>query len=123
MSREKAIDYFFGRNGAKRMNCAQAVAVAFESYGLFSKEEFQEFMICGNGKAPQGYCGAVYAAIKALEKIDGAVKVQFMNDFNEYAGSLSCKIIRNNKKITCSQCVERSAGFIETMLAQNKKEV
>jgi len=123
MRKEKAVDYFLGRNGARRMNCAQAVVAAFETERFFSEEEFQEFAICSNGKAPQGYCGAVYAAIKVLEKIDTIAKMQFMDDFSEYAGSLSCKVIRSKKKITCPQCVERSAVFIETLLIQNKKDL
>jgi hypothetical protein len=123
MKSKKAVDFFGGRNGARRMNCAQAVAAAFEPERLFSKEEFQELAVCSYGRAPEGYCGGAYAAIKALEKIDTAAKAQFMDDFSEYAGSLSCKVIRSKKKVTCSQCVERSAGFIEKILIQNKKEI
>ncbi len=112
MISKKAIEYFLGTGGAVRLNCAQAVAGVFKDKGLFSEEEFKLLAAYGNGRAPGGYCGSVYAAVTALEKIDLEKVRQFENMFKGLAGSLECRKIRESGKIKCRECVAASADFV-----------
>ena len=81
MKSDEAIDNFFGRNGKKRLNCAQSVAAVFINNGFFSEEDFFDLKNCGFGKAPQGYCGSVYAAHCILGKVSKAKAEKFNNEF------------------------------------------
>lgn len=113
MSAKKAIDNFLGTGGARRLNCAQAVSAVFMEKGLFSEEEFRALGDCGNGRAPRGYCGSVYAAVRAIEKLDPMKVREFEEAFTERAGALECRKIREAGKMKCRECVGMSAFFVE----------
>jgi len=116
MRAKKAVEHFLGRNGAKRLNCAQAVAAVFMDEGILSDKEFNELAECGYGRAPQGYCGSVYAAMAILAKESAEKVAQFRNDFTAYALSLTCKEIREMKKISCVQSVNKAAELVDSLL-------
>jgi len=115
MDAEKAIDHFYGRNGARRLNCAQSVAIMLEREGVFSHEEFEALAGCGNGRAPEGYCGGVFAAISALEKIGADSVAQFETQFAARASSLKCEEIKRARVLTCSQCVAYAAELVSAI--------
>lgn len=62
MSLLKTREYYLGVNGNKKHNCAQAVIAGFKD--KFSLEDglVETFTAHGGGKAPEGCCGALYAA-------------------------------------------------------------
>lgn len=120
MSSKKAVEYFLGTGGAGRLNCAQAVAGVFKDKGLFSEEEFRLLAACGNGRAPGGYCGSVYAALAALGKKDPEKARQFEEMFERLAGSLECRKIREAGKIKCRECVAVSADFVGAACGEKK---
>ena len=95
----------------KLYNCAQAVAKAFERDDLA-----EPLKSCGGGKAPDGLCGALYAAmLLAGEERGDAIKEKFLEEI----GHLECKAIRRNRQATCTDCVRRSAEIVKLTAAGN----
>ncbi len=113
MSVEKAKDHYLGRSGSRRMNCCESVAHAFHPEIPLSLEELQNFSGFGSGRAPEGYCGAVYAAKRLLEA-SGSEKVVTLHEiFQGLAGSVKCREIKALRKISCLECVTQAAGTVE----------
>ena len=92
---------FFHNPAAGNANCAQAVAVAFGG-------DPQAFASCGSGRAPEGWCGAAYAAA-ALGGDAQAVEAVF----REKAGSVTCREIRRARVLSCAGCVETATGMLQ----------
>lgn len=101
-----ATEYYKSRQG----NCAQSIAVAWavkSSEDLIIKEQFVQY---GSGKAPEGMCGALYAACSLAGDNYEVVKDEFAT-FS--AGHISCKDIRKAKQLPCIKCVEVAAKLLE----------
>ncbi len=109
-----AKNYYTGKDGHKRMNCAQSVICAFkEQFGL-CEEIVESFNAYGGGRAPDGLCGALYAAKYILEKgVDPAKANELEKYFLEKAGAVRCHDIRGERKLSCLGCVEKSSEFLE----------
>ena len=85
----------------KTHNCAQAVAA-----GCGRDDLVESLKVCGGGKAPEGYCGALYAALLLSPKeLHPALKETFRNK----VGSEFCREIRAAGKTPCVKCVEIAA--------------
>lgn len=111
MSVIKAKKYYLGQDGNRRMNCALAVMSAFKESHMLSDEQINTVGRCGSGTAPDGLCGAYYAASVILKD-----KVEILEkEFKEKASSLKCREIRAAKKLSCVQCVEHSARLVEEL--------
>lgn len=112
MSLEKAVASYMGQDG-KRLNCAQSVVNGFrEEFGVPEKK-VEEYAAFGRGNAPDGVCGAYYAAKTLLEK-HGLNTDKLEQTFCESAGSLKCREIRANRKLTCRGCVETCAKVLDS---------
>jgi len=109
---EEAVSRFLGKNGRKRMNCAEAVASLFENAGVFSDDDSAVFKKSSAGLAPGGYCGSAFAAITALKKFDSDREEDFKAVFTAAAGSLKCGEVRKNRKLSCAKCVKLSAEYV-----------
>ena len=120
MTRQKAIHAFLGRNGEKRLNCAEAVASVLKEKGIFSEDEIPSFKNCGSGMAPDGYCGGLYAAMKGLEKISMQKTDRLKELFKTGAGALECRMIRKARKMPCSECVGSAVDHFESLYAENE---
>lgn len=99
------------------MNCAQAIVGVYkEKYQLDSNivDQFKQY---GGGQAPEGLCGAYYAARCIVEKDPNKVK-ELERFFIEQAGSLQCKEIKKAKKLSCVGCVEKSAEYLKNLKPQ-----
>lgn len=112
MSVDKAKDYFLGKSGNGRLNCAQAVLAAFKDKFDLSDEFISSFKDFGAGKAPHGFCGAFYAAKTILENSSAGLLRSCESAYNEKAGSVKCKEIRSLKKISCLDCIELACLFL-----------
>lgn len=113
MAVNKAKNHYLGKEGCARLNCAQAVVSAFQEHYNLSPDLVQEFEGYGRGKAPQGLCGAYYAARHILEQDNKPAQLsELKNYFLEQAGALECQTIRHDKKLSCVGCVEKSAEFL-----------
>ena len=119
MRGQVAKGYYINRDGGKRFNCAQAVASAFAD--CFDEQEniLEMFSSCGSGRAPNGVCGAFYASEVILKRL-APDKVEYFKKFYlENAGSLKCREIRELRKFSCVECVEKSAEFVSKVLDLN----
>ena len=97
----KAVDYF--HNTPERLNCAQAILTAWKDECGVSEEMIQNFKQFGGGKAPEGTCGALYAAEYLVQKQEN---VSVIGDFAKQTGSHACRSIRANGTVSCQRCVE-----------------
>lgn len=96
---------------SRKINCAQAIAVAFEEDLKKQKVLTERFSKMGYGKAPGKVCGALYASYSFLDKDEKKAKI--CKDFEKTAGSSLCKEIRKQKKITCLDCIVLIAELLE----------
>ena len=112
MTSQKAKDHYLGRNGLKRLNCAQSVLAAFKDHYGITEDEIEAAISHSGGNAPGGVCGAYCAAKHILGKHHPEKLEEFDKHFRELAGSLGCKEIRKLKKLSCLGCVEKSAEYI-----------
>ena len=94
-AKDKALSAF--RQPPLRLNCAQAVA-----YGLGREDLLEKLSDCGVGRAPNGMCGAVYAAmmIAGVQNADEVVEA-----FKNKNGSIFCKELKQVHHVPCPQCV------------------
>ena len=109
---KKAKDHYLGRNNLRRLNCAQSVLAAFKGHYGISDQEIEAAVSHGSGNAPGGVCGAYSAARQVLEKNQPDKLADFDQYFHALAGSLSCRQIRKDKKLSCLGCVEKAAEYL-----------
>lgn len=107
-------------HAAERLNCAQAVLKFHQSELDITDEEIVANGSNGGGMAPQGLCGAIYAAATQLETEEEQTKALEM--FKEKAGYLDCRSIRINKTIPCKACVDLASDIL-TEITENKSEL
>lgn len=96
-----------------RKNCAEAVAEAWQQVSGKDLDLTVNLAKCGSGRAPQGLCGAIYAAQLVC---DEDKKAEISDRFADAAGSLGCREIRSMKKLSCTACVELAASLLEESL-------
>ena len=90
----------------KLHNCAQAVAD-----GAGDKQLACEMAVCGGGKAPQGRCGALHAALCLTGEGKHA---DLIAEFVKAAGFESCREIKSAEKpFPCAECVRVAAELVE----------
>lgn len=110
---DEAINYYLGRNGHEKSNCAQAVANTFAREMDLREMDLGVFRDYGGGRAPGGECGALYAAKMILEKAGLPEKIgKIETVFQDQAGALTCREIRSSKKLPCTGCVEKATTFL-----------
>ena len=86
-------------------NCAQAVAD-----GCGHPELVGELASCGGGRAPEGRCGALHAALLITpSEHHEAIR----NAFVKENGSEFCKDLKGTLHVPCTQCVETAAALAE----------
>ena len=103
MLKEKAEQLF--TETPKRGNCAQCVALAAGDETLAG-----ELNGCGGGKAPEGLCGALYAAMLLAP----AEKRQAIHDeFQRRARGLCGRELKQARHYPCAACVALAAELFE----------
>jgi hypothetical protein len=118
MSKRKSTDHYLGINESKKMNCAQAVIAGFKDKFSLKDELVATFASHGGGKAPEGYCGALYAARHILKESPGEIG-KCTEAFIKAAGSTKCREIKSLKKLSCMGCVEMVAELLENSNARD----
>lgn len=113
MQNETILDVavFLFRKG--RRNCAEAVFEAWQQVSGRNLEMSENLSKCGSGRAPQGLCGAIYAAQLVADETE---KAELTDRFADAAGSLVCREIRSMRKLSCTACVELAAALLEKNL-------
>jgi len=85
----------------KTHNCAQSVAEGCDRHDLV-----ETLKTCGGGRAPEGLCGALYAALLINpQERHSAIR----EAFDKAAGSKYCNEIRTARTTSCARCVEIAA--------------
>jgi len=84
-----------------RYNCAQAIVTHYNC----PQTEIDNMRAMGSGKAPKGYCGALYGAIHLLAEKPEAIEA-FIDKFAQKTGSPYCRQIRKKRQVNCRQCVQ-----------------
>ena len=108
----RAMDSYTGKNGI-RLNCAQSVArAAKEEYGI-SETEIESLKAFSGGRAPEGMCGAIYAAQWLIGRKSVKAAQQAVKAFGAAIGETRCKEIRTAKKRSCMDCVAEAALLAE----------
>jgi hypothetical protein len=96
---EKAVANF--RVPPTMYNCAQTVASVTEDENIIS-----DMKSCGGGRAPDGLCGALYAAIMISppEK-----RAEVRKEFEKRLGAQTCTELKQDLKVPCPVCVRVAA--------------
>ena len=119
MSVNKAQNIFLGRDGYQRKNCAQAVISAFNDKYTLNSDIAETFQHFGGGNAPEGMCGAYYAARYTLVHYYPEMLEDFEKYFIALAGSVKCLQIRKYNKLSCLDCVGISSEYLDKAYQKN----
>ncbi|MCW3807542.1 C-GCAxxG-C-C family (seleno)protein [Plebeiibacterium marinum] len=98
-------------HGKEGYNCAQAILKAFQPEYSISEHIITKASENGTGKAENGICGALYAAHYLLKEPTNINKIN--QDFIVKGGSIRCKEIRRNRKLSCKECVKLAAENLQ----------
>ena len=102
----KATDTF--RNPAYGHNCAQAVANKWKDL-YRSADIVSEYAPYVGGRAPEGLCGALFAAIQAVPDHADEIKAEFA----AACGAETCRAIKAENKTPCTVCVDTADSLVE----------
>ena len=107
-----ALKYFHKPPGY--YNCAQAIFKAFQDDFNITNDQIVEWAKYGNGKAPNGYCGAYFAALELI-KDHPELSEEFTRRFQEKSDHLTCFDIRFNYSMSCKNLVRLSANLLNEL--------
>jgi hypothetical protein len=107
VDKPNALEFFRGEH---RYNCAQAVLMAYAPAIGVGGAYVERFSQYGSGRAPGGECGALFAAKAIVE--DAAARSEVEREFMEFAGTTKCREIRQDRRISCQQCVQTAADAV-----------
>jgi hypothetical protein len=105
--KELALKVF--RQPPDRLNCAQSVLHAWGEVVGDTAITIPELKTFGAGRAPEGLCGAIYAACLLAPHRAEELKAAF----TARVSSLHCKEIRTAKKLSCANCVAEAAELLD----------
>ncbi len=86
-------------------NCAQAVVTGMDRDDLVA-----EMKMCGGGRAPEGFCGALHGALAITNP---AHRDAIIQEFQAAAGAITCREIKGTAKTSCADCVRIAAELVE----------
>jgi len=115
MDRPDAVSFF---RGPERNNCAQAVLKAYANLAGVDQRCVERFSRMGSGRAPEGECGALFAAKSLLA--DPSARQTVHDAFARAAGSTACREIRRRGQVSCRQCVETAADGLFAQLQEGQ---
>lgn len=112
-----ATHHFLGSEGHEKKNCAQAVLKAFQHSLDIPENIVDSFQAFGGGRAPEGVCGAAFAAEFLLGMLDiDDSSVNAVEDLHKNAGSAKCKEIKAAGRMSCLDCVQSCTKYVEKAL-------
>ena len=94
----------------ERLNCAQSVLRGFQHQHNLSEEQIVEVRRHGGGRAEEGMCGALYAALSLAS--DLPVRGRVRAAFAKSAGSEKCQEIKQVTRVPCHECVRLAASLL-----------
>jgi hypothetical protein len=108
---ERAEKFFRGDEG---YNCAQAVFKAFAESHNLDDDFIQSHSRSGGGRALNGLCGALFAALELAETDEK--KAEIKSKFEESAGATKCREVRRSRLLPCKECVKLAAKLVDESL-------
>lgn len=105
MSKEKSLAFF--RTPPHNYNCAQTIAAGFGREDLI-----ESFKLCGGGRAPEGLCGALHAALALAPENRRA---ELLEAFRAKNGATTCRSLKQECRVPCPQCVASAAELLEKL--------
>jgi len=111
VNRVKA-DKFF-RTEPEKLNCAQCILKAFQAQLNISDSIIAEFRRYGGGRAPEGVCGALYAADYLLKQ-HGKNSIQ--EEFRQKTNAVTCLELRKKRKVLCEMYINIVDELLEQKL-------
>jgi hypothetical protein len=113
-----AANMFLGKEGHKRVNCAQAIAKVFQDkVDHITEQTVNKYKKMGHGRAPGGACGMLFAAQEILAETEGEqVAGDFEQTFVNHAGSTQCIDIKKRSVQFCAECISRTALDLDEAL-------
>lgn len=95
----------------RMLNCAQSVAA------LTGREEQVDGLSgYGGGRAPEGLCGALYAALSLVPEEKRAA---LQEAFGREAGAVRCADIKNGSGTPCADCVALAVALAREALTEH----
>lgn len=98
----------------ENFNCAQAVVVAWQAETGRQVAALADLKPFGGGRAPNGECGAIYAACLAAPESARTLR----QDFVARLGDTRCSVLKRDLAVPCSDCVGTAAELLEAILAK-----
>jgi hypothetical protein len=111
--RTKSEQFFHAK--PENFNCAQAVLKGFQNELNISQEKIDSFRAFGGGRAPEGLCGALFAAETLLAE---SGKPSVREEFAAEAGDITCRGIKTGTKTSCLQCAQIADKLLEKILLE-----
>jgi len=105
----KAVHVF--RKPPHRLNCAQAVAHAWASDDAAASAAVAEHAKHGGGNAPDGECGALFAA-RQIATRRGGDPDNLLKRFAAVHGRTACRELRA-RRVACADCVRTAADLVK----------
>ncbi|HTI99125.1 MAG TPA: C-GCAxxG-C-C family protein [Dongiaceae bacterium] len=93
-------------------NCAQAVLHGYQTVTgdrVLSVADFKPF---GGGRAPEGLCGALYAATRIAPHAAETLKAEFARR----TGATTCRVLKGQLHHPCPACVSTAVELLETAI-------
>lgn len=112
-----AIDRALHAYRHEKHNCAQSVLRGFEKQAAIDETCIVEAKSLGGGRAPDGRCGALHAAMTLTD--DTGVQTALKMAFHEHAGACTCREIRQLGRLSCEQCVKLAAERLSVLTQKN----
>jgi hypothetical protein len=94
------------RRPPERLNCAQAILHAHQTVRGCSIAPIADFKPFGSGRAPEGECGALYAACRVAPHAAESMRAAFV-------ARMGTKLCRDLKAFACQDCVAMAAELLQ----------
>jgi hypothetical protein len=101
----------------ENLNCAQVVLDAWQQTTGQDVAMVEEYRAFGGGRAPEGECGALYAACQAAPAAAASIRAAFA----QKAGSGHCLTLKRELRFPCKECVGLAAELLEASLPASAK--
>jgi len=101
----------------ENLNCAQVVLDAWQRATRLDVAMVEEYRAFGGGRAPEGECGALYAACQAVPATAASMRTAFA----QKAGSGHCLTLKRELRFPCKECVGLAAELLEASLPASAK--
>jgi hypothetical protein len=114
---ERAISLYRNREA----NCALSIAQAWCENTGQKCNELGMFQNYGHGRAPDGMCGALYAATRVGGSECADNILARFSDASK--GATRCREIRGSRALTCLQCVSLAARALNDCMCSRLERI